>query len=182
MHNEEAVSRIERSIFLFENRLTKVIAVRNSPKIDLAGLSLGPFEEGIEYEVKFWIADELEKTGIVRLKEETLTAPRLYQILHKERIQPALDLSQLPEDFYPRIRRLVDELKRSSKSSPEKMREYENAQKLSKDIINCRLKKIVSLASTPGQKSQALRNLTPEELYLYERLEKIISDWRSMIL
>ncbi len=175
-------SWVKYADFLFENKLTKVVALRNSPKIELASLAVGPFEEGNEYEVKFWIAEELEKAGIVRMGGETITAIRLHSLLHKERIQSALDLSSLPEDFYPRIRRLVEELKRSSRSSPEKMREYENAQKLFKDIFNCRLKKIVSLASTPGQKSQALRNLTLEELQLYEELERIINDWRSEII
>jgi len=34
------------------------------------------------------------------------------------------------------------------------MREYEYVQKISKDIVRCRLKKIVSLASTPGSEKQ----------------------------
>jgi len=175
-------SHVKDADFLFENKSTKVIAIRNSPKIDLAGMSVGPFEEGNEYEVRFWVALELERVGIIRPREETMTASRLYQILHRERIQPVNNLSSLPEDFYPRLKRLVEELKSSSRSSPEKMREYEYVQKLSSDIVGCRLKKIVSLACTPGQKSQVLRNLTIEELNLYEKLDKIINEWRDQIL
>jgi DNA replication initiation complex subunit (GINS family) len=91
-------------------------------------------------------------------------------------------LSSLPEDFYPRLRRVLMDLKNNSRSSPEKMREYDYVQQLSKDIVSCRLKKIISLASTPGQKSQVLRNLAAEELAFYEALDKIISRWRREIL
>lgn len=180
--SEKSPSHIKDADFTFENRSARVIAVRNSPKIELAGLTVGPFEEGNEYDVRFWVARELEKVGIVRRREETLTPSRLYKIQWTERIQSVSNLSSLPEDFYPRLRRLIEGLKRSSRSSPEKMREYEYALKLSKDIVGCRLKKIVSLASTPGQKGQILRNLTVEELELYERLDKTIGGWRVEIL
>ncbi len=180
--SQKSPSHIKDADFVFENEPTKVIAVRNSPEIELAGLKVGPFEEGNEYDVRFWVARELEKAGIVHRREETLTASRLYKIQWTERIQSVSNLSALPEDFYPRLRRLIKGLKRSSRSSPEKMREYEYAHKLSKDIVGCRLKKIVSLASTPGQKGQVLRNLTVEELDLYERLDKIIGEWRAEAL
>jgi len=175
-------SPIKDADFVFENKPTKVIAVRNSPGIELSGLTVGPFEEGNEYEVKFWVADELEKAGIVRLGDETLTATRLYKLQWTERIQSVSNLSSLPVDFYPRMRRLLKELKASSRSSPEKMRQYEYVQKLSEDIVSCRLKKIVSLASTPGQKSQIVRSLTDEEREIYNRLNKIITEWRKGIL
>jgi hypothetical protein len=175
-------SYVKDADFLFENMLTRVIAVRNFPRTELAGFSVGPFEEGNEYEVRFWVARELEKAGVVRTREETLSASRLYKIQWTERVQSVSQLSSLPEDFYPRLRRLLEGLKASSKSSPDKMRQYEYVQNLSQDVVNCRLKKIVSLASTPGRKSQILRNLTVEERELYDRLERIITEWRSEIL
>ena len=182
MLQEGAVLAIRDADYLFENKPTRVVAIRNSSRIDLAGFSVGPFEEGNEYELKYWVAKELEKAGIVRLREETLSASRLYPILHRERIQPVSSLSSLPEDFYPRLRRVLENLRRASRSSPDKMREYEYVEHISKDIVSCRLKKIISLASTPGQKSQIMRNLTAEELALYEELSRIIGEWRREIL
>jgi len=182
LSHENTRSPIKDADASFENKPTKVVAVRSSPEIELTGLKVGPFEEGNEYEIMFWIARELEKAGIVRPREETLNASRLYPILHRERIQPISSLSSLPEDLYPRLRRVLEDLKGASKSSPEKMREYERVEQLSKDIADCRLKKIITLASTPGQKGQILRNLTVEEITLYEELDKIITNWRREIL
>jgi DNA replication initiation complex subunit (GINS family) len=62
------------------------------------------------------------------------------------------------------------------------MRDYEKARRLSRDIINLRLKKIVSLASSPAQTNQILGSLTREERVVYERLYGIISVWRAKIL
>jgi hypothetical protein len=39
-------------------------------------MKIGPFEEGQEYEVKYWIASQLEKTGIATSKKENSLTSR----------------------------------------------------------------------------------------------------------
>ncbi|MBS7635503.1 DNA replication complex GINS family protein, partial [Candidatus Bathyarchaeota archaeon] len=141
-------SLIEHSDFMFENNFVNVVAIINHPKIEMVGLSIGPFEEGKDYNIRLWIAQELERDGVVKIKEGALDATKLYRIQWTERIQAVSQLSSLPEDFYPKLRRMIEDLRSASKTSPEKMREYEYVQNLSLDIINCRLKKIISLASS----------------------------------
>jgi len=169
--------------FTFENTPVKIVVNRNCPEIELAGLKVGPFQEGKEYEVRFWIARELEKAGIARFrKEELLDLVKLNKIHWKERVQSTQQISSLPEDFYPRLRRYLADLKRGAVKKPEKMRDYEKARRLSRDIINLRLKKIVSLASAPAQTNQILNNLTREERVVYRSLHETISEWRKEIL
>lgn len=169
--------------FEFENASVRIVASRKCPEIELAGLKIGPFEEGGEYEVRFWIARELEKAGIARFREEELLdAVKLYKIQWKERVQSGTRFSSLPEDFYPKLRRYLAGVKGEAVRRAEKMREYEKALGLSRDIINCRLKKIVSLSSSPAQTSQILQNLAREEHIIYDHLYKVISEWRSKIL
>lgn len=176
-------SSIEDADLIYENTPVTVIALGNQPKINLVGVEVGPFGEGNEYSVKFWIAKELEKSGAIRLTdEETLDASRLYKIQWTERIQPASEISSLPETFYPRLRHLLAGLKRSSRNNLEKMKQHETTKRLSQDIVTCRLKKIISLASASGSIEQVLRNLTAEERKLYEELRSIISDWKAKIL
>jgi hypothetical protein len=169
--------------FCFENSTVKIIANRNYPEIKLAGLNIGPFEEGNEYEVKFWIAQELEKAGVARFREEEcLDATKLYKIQWAERVQTAGQISKLPEDFYPKLRRYLAKIKEDSAKAPEKLREYEKSRHLTQDVVNSRLKKIVSLASAPPQTEQVLKNFTSEERVLYERLRKLICEWKAQIL
>jgi len=67
--------------FIFENTPIKVIANRDSPEIALAGLKVGPLAEGEEYELRFWVAEELRKMGLVRFREEdVLDAVKLHKI------------------------------------------------------------------------------------------------------
>lgn len=176
-------SSIEDADFVFENSPARVVALRNSPKIELVGIEVGPFEEGNEYSIKFWMAKQLEKAGVVRfLEEEMLDVAKLFRIQWTERIQSVGQVSSLSETFYPKLRYLLSELKVSSRSNMEKMREYERVKRLSQDIITCRLKKIVSLASASDRVSQILKNLTVEERRLYEDLRRIISGWKGKIL
>ena len=177
------LTSIKGADFEFENTAVRIITARSCPEIALSGLKIGPFEEGREYEVKFWVARELEKTGIARFREEErLDSVMLYKIHWKERVQPLKRVSSLPEDFYPRLRRYLADLKGEAARSAEKMREYEKVVKLSHDVISTRLNKIVSLSASPVETNEVLQSLALEERILYDRLRGIISEWRSNIL
>jgi len=179
----KTVSPIKTVDFIYENTPVKIIINRNHPEIQLAGLKIGPYEEGKEYEVKYWIAHELERAGIARLREEeTLDSVKLHKISWKESIQQARQLSPLQEDFYPKLRRYLASLKRGAIGNPDKLKEYEKVVRLSYDIVNIRLRKIVSLASSPEQTNQTLKDLAQEERTLYKQLHKIIDGWKSNIL
>jgi hypothetical protein len=169
--------------FIFENSPAKIVANRNCPEIKLAGLTVGLFEEGNDYEVQYWIARELVKSGIARFREgELLEATTIHKIQWKERVQTARQTSQLPEDFYPKVRRYLEELKKEIAKKPEKTREYEKARQLTQDIINSRLKKIVLLASAPAQTERILGNFSSEERFLYEEIYALINEWKKQIL
>jgi hypothetical protein len=169
--------------FSFEHSLVKIIANRNCPEIKLAGLNIGPFEEGNEYETPFWIAQELEKAGIARFREEErLDSAKLYKIQWTERVQTVGQISKLPENFYPKLRRCLKELKAEASKTPEKLRDYEKSAHVAQDIVNSRLRKIVSLASAPPQTEQTLKNFANEERFLYEQLNKLVHEWKTGIL
>jgi hypothetical protein len=176
-------SKIRNLDFMFENSPVKVIANRSSPEIRLAGLTVGPFEEGGEYEVYYWVARELERSGIIRFRsEELLDTSKLYKIQWRERVQPAGQISELPKDFYPKLRRHLSELKEKAGKNPEKMLEYEKARQLAIDVLNMRLKKILAIASAPAQTEQFLKNFTTEERVLYEKVFKLVNAWKTLML
>jgi len=180
----DPVTSIRDADFVFENLVVKIVANRNSPKIDLPGVKVGPFKEGKEYEVRYWIAQELKKAGIAHIRmDEPLDLVMLNKIHWKERVQASQRVTSLPEDFYPKLRRYLEELNEEAIKKPEKRSDYEKAKNLSDDITQMRLKKIVSLASSArDQTGQILRSLTKEEKYVYDCLHKIISEWKTEIL
>jgi hypothetical protein len=175
--------KLENLDFRFENSRVKVIANRNYPEMKLAGISVGPFQEGNEYEVYYWIAQELAQAGIAHLREEdALDATKLYKVQWKERVQVAGQISELPEDFYPKLRRYLAHLKQDISKQPERIQEYQKAKHLADDIVNSRLKKIVTLSAGPTQGEQILNKLTAEERLIYMQLGKIVSQWRTHII
>lgn len=180
----EPAKFIKDADFVFENMLVKIVANRNSPAIELPGTKVGPFQEGKEYEVKYWIATALNKAGIARIRmEDPLDLMVLNKIHWKERVQASQKLTSLPDEFYPKLRRFLSELKVQSIKKPDKRADYEKAKNLSDDITRMRLKKIVSLASSGRDRSgQILRSLAKEEKYVYDCLHKIVSEWKTEIL
>jgi hypothetical protein len=169
--------------FCYENSMVKIVANRNCPEIKLAGLTVGPFDEGNEYEVYFWVAKELAAAGMVHFREdELLDATKLFKAQWKEGVQIPGQISELPDDFYPKLRRFIHDLKEQASKHSEKYQEYDRAKQLARDIVNSRLKKIVALSSTPGQGEQVVKKLTGEEKLIYEQLLKIISEWKTSIL
>lgn len=179
----ESSVKLEDLDFIFENEKVKVVANRNHPEIRLAGLTVGPFEEAKEYEVMYWIARELERMGIAKFREEEkLDLIKLHKIHWKERAQTSRAIAELPEGFYPKLRRLLEELRRKAVRDPEKMRDYEKAIRIAKDIVNCRMRKIVLLASATAKTNQLLEKLTEEERILYNQINSIIGEWRTKIL
>jgi hypothetical protein len=176
-------TRIGNLDFSFEHSPVRIVANRNCPEIKLVGLSVDPFEEGNEYETYYWVALELEKSGMVHFREdENLGLAKLNKFQWTERVQTAGQISQLPEDFYPKLRRCLSDSKKEAAKAPEKMLEYERAMHLTRDIINSRLKKIVAIASAPAQTEQTFKNFTKEERFLYEQLHALIGEWRTQIL
>jgi len=179
----KSLSPIRDVDFVFENSQVRIIVNRNCPEIQLVGLKVGPLEEGKEYEVQYWIANELERAGIARFREEELLdIKKLDKILWKEKVQQTRQVAHLEEDFYPRLRRFLSNLKRGANSSPDKMSEYRKAHDVAHDIVNVRLRKIVALASSPEQTNQTLKDLAKEERVLYDRLYTIVNDWKNKII
>jgi hypothetical protein len=170
--------------FTYENSPIKIIINRNHPEIELAGIKIGPFEEGKEYDIKYWIAHELEKAGIAHIRQEQqLDIRKLNNIHWKESgIVHAKQLSALEPDFYPKLRHYLATLKRGAVGNPEKMHEHQKVISMAQDIVNCRLQKIVSLASSPEQTNQTLKDLATEESLLYQRLHTLIHEWKTRIL
>jgi hypothetical protein len=165
--------------------MIKIVANRNCPEIKLAGLTVGPFDEGNEYEVYFWVGRELAAQGMVHFREDdVLDSTKLFKAQWKEGVQIPGQIAELPEDFYPKLRRFITDLKLEAKQQPEseKYQEYNRTKQLARDIVNSRLKKIVALSSAPAQTDQVLKKLTAEERTLYEQLLKIISEWKAKIL
>jgi len=165
--------------FDFQNSIVKMVCTSPCPEIQVAGGTLGPLNRGMEFETLYWVAEELAEAGIARFRDEDLlNLKELHKYCWRESIQSARRVSSLPTDFYPRLRRLLFSLKGSGGDSAA---DYDKALRMAQDIVNCRLRKIVSLASAPPLTDEVLGNMTGEERLLYNVLRGAVQQWRSNI-
>ena len=169
--------------FNFHNASTTVILLKNLSSLKLGSIIIGPFKEGEEVETKNWIASELIKAGYARYHDDyAMNSVSLNKIHWREtRLQTGRRISSLPDNFYPRLRRYLNSLKEKAISDASFAVEYDRSVRLVHDIINCRLKKIVSLAAAPSQTENVLRSLTNEERMLYTELHTKILEWNTYI-
>jgi len=169
--------------FDFQNLPVRIVLTREIPFSHPATERLQSVKIGQDAEVPCWVADELVSGGFAKyLEEDILDFPKLTKTHWKETIPTSTQLPSLQADFYCMLRRLLRRLKAEGKQDPSKLREYEKAENLSHDVINCRLRKIASFAAALGPSSDLLKNMTPEERALYKQLRGAVGEWKSAIL
>jgi len=170
--------------FDYENMSIKIVASRNIQELKVAGVDVGPVEEGKELETKYWIASRLVTSGLASFHEDGLmNFDVLYKIHWKEtKLQTGRVISSLPEYFYPKLRRYLSQLKEKASTDATRAIEYNNAMTLTNDVVTCRLKKIVGLSASPAQTEDVLQKLSKEERILYDTLHSTVSEWRFKIL
>ena len=157
--------------------------MKNFQDFKIPDISSENIKEGSEYDVAYWIASELVKTGLARFHEESImNAITLNKIHWREtKLQTGRQISYLPNLFYPLIRRYMRLLKEKSALDSSIVNEYNNALRLIHDVIDCRLKKIVGLATSSTQTEDVLKSLSNEERQLYDYLNDAILRWKSNI-
>ncbi len=178
----EALTSVEDIDFDFENSQIRVVVTRELPETNrLAKLS--PAKVGQELEVPYWTGKDLVRLGYARFREEdVLTYNSLAKIHWRETIPASRQLPALQANFYCLLRRHVTELRQLSKQDQVKLRELERTESLIRDIVNCRIRKIVSIAASPTPSDELIQSLTYEERALYSILNKIIEEWKSKLL
>lgn len=181
---DEAVGRaIQDAEFEFLNSRARVQATCDYEAIRLPGLVLGPFKEGERYTMPLWAALELARKGIVSFIEPPeLDSEELMKVHTRETRLAAGLAEELPEDFYPRLRRLLSKLEHEARRDPSKLVELRRWEGMAKDIVNARLKKIVSTASSMAKSSRVKRYLTPEEQVVFDLVGRIADTWRKEVV
>lgn len=178
----EALMSVDDVDFDFENSQFRVVVTRELPETPRMA-KLSSAKVGQEVEVPYWTAKELVQLGYARFREEdVLNYNSLSKIHWRETIPASRQLPALQANFYCLLRRHLTELHQMSKQDQVKLRELERSESLVRDIVNCRLRKIVSIAASPTPSEELIQGLTYEERVLYSTLNKIIENWKSQLL
>ena len=174
---------VDDTDFDFENSQIRIVLTRDVPDLPAKLSRTLSAKTGQEVEVPYWTARELVQLGYARFREEdVLNYNSLSKIHWRETIPASRQLPALQPNFYCLLRRHVSDLKESSKRDQVKLRELERTENLVRDIVNCRIRKIVSLAASPTPSEELIQGLTYEERTLYTTLNKTILEWKTKLL
>ncbi|MEM2123062.1 MAG: hypothetical protein QXE79_05460 [Candidatus Bathyarchaeia archaeon] len=164
-----------------EERHVRLKLLDDIPRLSVAGLTIEGLK-GQEMEVPLWIAEEFERSGKGEILSEEFGLRDLAKAHWREVLPSSRHLSRLEEDFYFNLRRFLNRLKRESEGNLENMKALEKAYSMARDIVNCRMRKLASIAASEAAKEEVAKNLTLEERLLYESLKVKISGWSIRIL
>jgi len=179
----ESLLTVDDIDFDFENSQTRVVLTRELSDLPPKLSRTLSARVGQEVEVPYWMARELVQLGYARFREEdVLNYNSLSKIHWRETIPASRQLPALQPNFYCLLRRHVSDLKELSKRDQVKLREMERTENLVRDIVNCRIRKIVSLAASPTPSEELIQGLTYEERTLYSVLNKTIVELKTKLL
>ncbi|MGQ9542758.1 MAG: hypothetical protein ACUVTM_01525 [Candidatus Bathyarchaeia archaeon] len=178
---------IERSVkdtrIEVESPFVNIRITRDVSELFFSGNTIGPLKEGYEMELPRWMASELAKYRVAKiLNDKPLDTSMLAKIHWRECIPSSRELPPLDHDFYYKLRLLIKELDEQGVSDQSKRVDRERVLTQAKDIITCRIRKILNLAATPMSPEVPLQNMAAEERILYSKLSHVIDEWRKAIL
>jgi len=167
----------------FENSPARINFLKDYPETRIADKVLGPYRMGQEVELPLWIARHLVEMGYAKFREDDqLTLKALSTTHYTETLPSARTIPKLSRSFYFRVRRLLKELRSQEAKDRSKGRDFDKALALARDIANIRIKKIASLGASSDQTTEQASNLTAEERALYDRIKRMIDEWKRDIL
>ncbi len=156
----------------YENDLVRCKATRNIPEMETVGFKLEAVEANREFNTFYWVARELARNGLIEYVDEIIDNNEWTQVHFKERINPAGPPSPLPEEFYPRAYQSFTTLEDSNSAV-----NLNRIRARYRDILESRINRIVRLAA--AEAVSPTRVLQPEEESLYDKVHRIVSEWRD---
>jgi hypothetical protein len=173
-------------VFEFErnNRQVKVTITNPVEDLVIAGKDLSSVGKGQEISLPLWAAEALIDGKIAAARDEMkLTYKDFENILWKEQLETPLQ--KLSDDFYMQAKELMRSfLEKANKET----RDLDSVRKLSqfdtllRDIVCVRMSKIVKVALRGDDSLGAMSPLTDEEIWLYQRLTKLLRTWEKGIV
>ena len=168
----------ERDFLLSTTRVTMKSSLEN---IDLGDYKLDGVTAGESVELPRWVAEELVRMNMAEAPEEPFET-EVVKALSREKMMGPLQLSQLPLDFYVKMRRRIAYLDSAAKEGKVRREDFERVRASSYDLIGMRLSKLLSLSSTSASAASLGDKLTPEEKAFFSNSQASSKEWREVLL
>ncbi|MCS7136659.1 MAG: hypothetical protein RMJ14_05935 [Nitrososphaerota archaeon] len=157
----------------YTNTYCRVVLLKDLPRLEVAGITMENLKQGNIIQLRKWAADKLVEIGVAKWAELTIDLNYLSQLLWKEK-NNITELQEVPKYFYMEVKKLIDEVSKTSKDKAEEIR------RRLMDITSLRLLKLFSYAAKRIRPATTNR-MTPEESILFELVMKLVNEWVSHV-
>jgi hypothetical protein len=175
---KQVLEKRERDFLLSKTRVTLRTSLDN---IDVGDYKLNGLNAGESVELPRWIAEELVQLSLADAAEEPFET-EIVKALSREKMMGPLQLSQLPLDFYVRMRRRIAYLDAAAKEGRVRREDNDRVRASSYDLIGMRLSKLLSLSSTSASAASLGDKLTPEEKAFFSTSQTFSKEWKEAML
>ncbi len=171
-----SITELERIQYDFEDMDIPVKCLKTIEEFDVGDRKI-KLTKNLKTKIPFWLAILLEEEGLVELEEiEKLDFPELYRIALKE---GETNLQKINKFFYVLMKRTFEEFEKKGKVIP--YRQKESLEIKMRELMTMRLSKIYHIATKGKNITTQIRNMTPEEKWLYNSISEIIEKWKDMV-
>ena len=167
--------------FIYKNRSITTKCIKDHPGVPLLGETYGPYQKGKEYNLKFFTALPFIKNGYLKVNEnEKCDNVDVQRYAISERDDQKL--IETGEDFFlNKIKEFKQFMKIDIKNKNKPQINLDRYNSYSLSMIDNRLLKLLKLAKTELSLEDD-RRLTISEKLLFEKLFKLIKNWRNFFI
>jgi DNA replication factor GINS len=175
---EETLERREREYLFAKTRATMRSSLED---IDAGDFKIESLKSGETVELPRWVAEELVRLNVAEVPEDAFET-EILKSLSREKMMGPLQLSNLQQDFYIRMRRRMQQVAANVDGGKARREEYEKLKAASYDLIGMRLSKLLSLSSSSTTVSVLGEKLTPEEREFFGVAQSLSKEWKGALL
>lgn len=179
-------SLVESSTYLGSREIgyllqpVRITMTKSLPKISIGEAKMEETTEGMNLEVKRWIAEILVELGFAQINGESFEID-LFKALSRERMQKPEQLSSLHKDFYLKAKRQLEVAIPMDTKVNSDSQTYEKLVSSIRDLIDYRTGKLLT-KGTSKPTPDVLEKLTPEERLFLATVNTLVESWRDAVL
>jgi GINS complex protein helical bundle domain len=164
----------------FLHQKIDTICIKELDSFTLLGRRIGPFKVGHPYTLDQYIAHILVEAEFLKFSDDSHLSPKTIQKINfQESTNP--ELGKIPDPYiYTQAHSELEILDRLFSQNKVSRHEFTQLNSDVQDLIRVRLAKITRLAAQTG-KTHLLKNLTNEEMLLFEDISIKIKEWREQL-
>ncbi len=174
---------IDASKLIYDTSQVKVVVKEPKAQVEIGGMKVDLSIKGVELQVPRWAAEKLVELGVVEAKlADELSLKDLHGILWRESRE--INLTEIDPNFYHKLRKQLKKLRSESIKNPtpellDTLRKFEST---ARDIVSCRIQKIVQAALSESLPPEVLEVMTIEERALLAEISELIEEWKRNVL